>query len=135
MLSAGSTIYNGRYRKSFSRRWRRPRGRAEIVDACRRLLEEGADPAALTEEMFARRLYTGDCPDPDLLLRTSGELRVSNFLLWQIAYSEIHVAETLWPDFRRKHLFEALLDYQSRERRFGGLKPDAASANIAAGRG
>ena len=110
-------------------------GRAEIVDACRKLLEEGADPATLDEETFAAHLYTQGCQDPDLLLRTSGELRVSNFLLWQIAYAEIHVVETLWPDFRRRHLFEALLDYQSRERRYGGLNPSEAAVKAVAVRG
>ena len=96
-------------------------GRTEIVDACRELLREGADPDALTTEQFAARLYTAGQPDPDLLIRTSGELRISNFLLWQIAYAEIWVTETLWPDFRRCHLFQALIDYQHRERRYGGL--------------
>jgi undecaprenyl diphosphate synthase len=96
-------------------------GRTEIVDACRALLREGADPDGLTTEIFAAKLYTAGQPDPDLLIRTSGELRVSNFLLWQIAYAEIWVTETLWPDFRRAHLFQAILDYQRRERRYGGL--------------
>ncbi len=99
-------------------------GRAEIVDACRSLLRSGQDPDDLTEELFGKRLYTAGCPDPDLMVRTSGEIRVSNFLLWQIAYAEIHVTETLWPDFRRRHIFEALLDFQNRERRYGGLAPD-----------
>ena len=97
-------------------------GRTEIVDACRALIEEGVDADDLTTEIFAEKLYTAGQPDPDLLIRTSGELRVSNFLLWQIAYAEIWVTETLWPDFRRAHLFQAILDYQSRERRYGGLK-------------
>ena len=100
-------------------------GRAEIVDACRELIREGVEPEELDEERFSGALYTAGQPDPDLLIRTSGELRVSNFLLWQIAYSEIWVTPTLWPDFRRRHLFEAILDYQSRERRYGGL--DASS--------
>ena len=99
-------------------------GRAEIVDACRSLLRSGQDPDQLTEAILGARLYTGGCPDPDLMVRTSGEMRVSNFLLWQIAYAEIHVTETLWPDFRRRHIFEALLDFQNRERRYGGLNPD-----------
>ncbi len=101
-------------------------GRTEIVDACRALLRDGANPEALTTEDFADKLYTAGQPDPDLLIRTSGELRVSNFLLWQIAYAEIWVTETLWPDFRRLHLFRAILDYQSRERRYGGLNRDEA---------
>jgi len=96
-------------------------GRTEIVDACRALIAEGADADSVTVESFAQKLYTAGQPDPDLLIRTSGELRVSNFLLWQIAYAEIWVTETLWPDFRRVHLFQAILDYQSRERRYGGL--------------
>jgi undecaprenyl diphosphate synthase len=101
-------------------------GRAEIIDACRaavrRLLDEGNPPDALTEERIANELYTRNLPDLDLLLRTSGELRISNFLLWQAAYSELYVTETLWPDFRRVHLLEAIVDYQRRDRRFGGLK-------------
>jgi undecaprenyl diphosphate synthase len=101
-------------------------GRAEIVDACRaamqRLLAEGKGPEALTEEAIAAELYTRDLPELDLLVRTSGELRISNFLLWQSAYAEIYVTDTLWPDFRRVHLLEAIADYQQRNRRFGGLK-------------
>src|SRR5689334_788306 len=101
-------------------------GRAEIVDACRiavrRLLDEGGKAEELTEERIANELYTRNLPDLDLLVRTSGELRISNFLLWQSAYSEIYVTETLWPDFRRVHLLEAVVDYQRRDRRFGGLK-------------
>ena len=101
-------------------------GRAEIVDAARaavrRLLDEGSRPDELTEERIANELYTRNLPELDLLVRTSGELRISNFLLWQSAYSEIYVTETLWPDFRRVHLLEAVADYQRRDRRFGGLK-------------
>lgn len=101
-------------------------GRAEIIDACRaavrRLLAEGSPPDEITEERLADELYTRKLPDLDLLVRTSGELRISNFLLWQAAYSEIYVTETLWPDFRRIHLLEAVIDYQRRVRRFGGLK-------------
>jgi undecaprenyl diphosphate synthase len=96
-------------------------GRTEIVDACRSILRAGIGPDELDAARFAEHLYTAGAPDPDLLIRTSGELRVSNFLLWQIAYSEIWVTDTLWPDFRRKQLFEALLDYQRRDRRYGGL--------------
>jgi undecaprenyl diphosphate synthase len=98
-------------------------GRAEIVDAARRAIELGLDPAALDERRFSELLYTAGQPDPDLLIRTSGELRVSNFLLWQIAYAEIHVTDVLWPDFRCRHLLEAVIDYQRRDRRFGGIKP------------
>ena len=98
-------------------------GRAEIVDAARRAIEAGVRPHDLDEERFASFLYTAGQPDPDLLIRTSGEMRVSNYLLWQIAYAEIYVTETLWPDFRRQHLLEAVLAYQKRERRYGGITP------------
>lgn len=101
-------------------------GRSEIVDACRaavgRLLMEGKPPGEITEDQIERELYTHGLPELDLLVRTSGEMRISNFLLWQAAYSEIYVTETLWPDFRRTHLFEAIVDFQGRDRRFGGLK-------------
>jgi undecaprenyl diphosphate synthase len=98
-------------------------GRTEIVDAARRALEAGVRPEELDEQRFAGFLYTAGQPDPDLLIRTSGEMRVSNFLLWQIAYSEIWVTETLWPDFRCRHLIEAIVAYQKRDRRYGGIKP------------
>ena len=97
-------------------------GRAEIVDAARRVIEAGVRPEELDEQRFASFLYTAGQPDPDLLIRTSGEMRVSNFLLWQIAYAEIWVTDTLWPDFRRRDLLEATLAYQKRDRRYGGLK-------------
>jgi undecaprenyl diphosphate synthase len=101
-------------------------GRAEIVDACRAAIKkmqgDGRDPATLSEEDIERELYTRGLPDLDLLVRTSGEMRISNFLLWQAAYSEIYVTETLWPDFRRTHLLEAVVDFQARDRRFGGLQ-------------
>jgi undecaprenyl diphosphate synthase len=100
-------------------------GRAEIVEAARRLLEGGVAPEELDEQRFAGFLYTAGQPDPDLLIRTSGEMRVSNFLLWQIAYAEIWVTETLWPDFRRQHLLEAILAYQKRHRRYGGITQPA----------
>ena len=100
-------------------------GRAEIVRAARRVIEAGVSPSDLTEETFGQQLYTAGQPDPDLLIRTSGEMRVSNFLLWQIAYAEIWVTETLWPDFRARHLIEAILDYQKRERRYGGITQPA----------
>ncbi len=100
-------------------------GRAELVDAFNRILDRvrnnGLANAHIDEEMISQHLYTAGLPDPDLLIRTSGEMRVSNFLLWQIAYAEIYVTETLWPDFTRAQLFEALLDFQKRERRYGGL--------------
>ena len=98
-------------------------GRAEIVDAARRAIAAGVTPELLDERRFSDFLYTAGQPDPDLLIRTSGEMRVSNFLLWQIAYSEIWVSETLWPDFRRRHLLEAVVAYQKRDRRYGGIKP------------
>jgi len=103
-------------------------GRAEIVDAARRAIESGIRPEHLDEQRFASFLYTAGQPDPDLLIRTSGEMRVSNYLLWQIAYAEIYVTETLWPDFRRRHLLEAVLAYQKRERRYGGISPSPAVA-------
>jgi undecaprenyl diphosphate synthase len=102
-------------------------GRAEIVEAIRRLLAAGVKPDELDEQRFAGFLYTAGQPDPDLLIRTSGEMRVSNFLLWQIAYSEIWVTDTLWPDFRKRHLLEALLAYQKRDRRYGGIKHPAVA--------
>ena len=98
-------------------------GRAEIIDAAKRVLAAGINPDDLDERRFSDFLYTAGQPDPDLLIRTSGEMRVSNFLLWQIAYSEIWVTETLWPDFRRRHLLEAVVAYQKRDRRYGGIKP------------
>jgi undecaprenyl diphosphate synthase len=105
-------------------------GRAEIVDAARRAIRERIDPDALDEETFSSLLYTAGQPDPDLLIRTSGELRVSNFLLWQIAYAEIWVTEALWPDFRARHLLEAVVEYQKRDRRYGAI----ASRAVAAGK-
>jgi len=100
-------------------------GRAEIVDAARALaarVQKGElEPSAITEETFAAHLYRPDVPDPDLLIRTAGELRVSNFLLWQISYAEIYVADVCWPDFRRPHLWEALREYGRRVRKFGGV--------------
>ena len=100
-------------------------GRSEIVDAARKAMKLGLKPDELDEQRFAELLYTAGQPDPDLLIRTSGELRVSNFLLWQIAYSEIWVTDTLWPDFRCRHLLEAVVDYQKRDRRYGGIHQPA----------
>ena len=100
-------------------------GRAEIVDAMNAILSERNGPGTsnkITEEQLSRHLYTEGLPDPDLLIRTSGEMRVSNFLLWQIAYAEIFVTETLWPDFNRARLLEALMEFQKRERRYGGIR-------------
>jgi undecaprenyl diphosphate synthase len=105
-------------------------GRTEILDAARALATEaargGIDPRDIDEDAFRSRLYLPDVPDPDLLIRTSGELRLSNFLLWEIAYTEIYVTDVLWPDFRRGDLYRAISDYQSRERRFGRLSRDRA---------
>jgi undecaprenyl diphosphate synthase len=95
-------------------------GRAEIVQAARRLIEEGVDPRDVDENAIAARLYTPELPEPDLLIRTSGEMRMSNFLLWQVAYSELVFVETLWPDFGERDLRRALEEYTSRRRRFGG---------------
>jgi undecaprenyl diphosphate synthase len=105
-------------------------GRAEIVDAARKAIAAGVAPADLDERRFADFLYTAGQPDPDLLIRTSGEMRVSNFLLWQIAYAEIWVTETLWPDFRRRDLLEALVAYQKRDRRYGGLTPSPVAIRV-----
>jgi undecaprenyl diphosphate synthase len=104
-------------------------GRAEIVDAARRAIESGIRPEDLDEARFASFLYTAGQPDPDLMIRTSGEMRVSNYLLWQIAYAEIYVTDTLWPDFRRRHLIDAVLAYQKRERRYGGIPSPAAATS------
>jgi len=107
-------------------------GRAELVDALNAIIEDARLEGRLRdlrvdEQAVAQRLYTAGLPDPDLLIRTSGEMRISNFLLWQIAYAELYVTDTLWPDFRRTDLLHAVLDYQKRDRRYGGLSPDAAS--------
>jgi undecaprenyl diphosphate synthase len=97
-------------------------GRAELVDAVKALVEDARrSPLVIDEAAISARLYTAGLPDPDLLIRTSGEMRVSNFLLWQIAYAELYVTETLWPDFNRAELLRAVLDYQKRDRRFGGI--------------
>ncbi len=101
-------------------------GRAELVDALKALAEEGG---VIDEAAISAKLYTAGMPDPDLLIRTSGEMRVSNFLLWQIAYAELYVTETLWPDFTRTELLRAILDYQKRDRRFGGIG-DSAPARL-----
>jgi undecaprenyl diphosphate synthase len=96
-------------------------GKAEIVDAVRRLVEEGVPAGKIDEKSIAKRLYDPSMPDPDLVVRTSGEYRLSNFLLWEAAYSELVFTDVLWPDFRREHLFDAVREYQARDRRFGGL--------------
>jgi len=93
--------------------------REEIVDAVRIIADKGFKPNNISEKTIEKYLYTSNLPDPDLLIRTSGEMRISNFLLWQLAYTEIYVTKTLWPNFRRRHFFNAILNYQNRERRFG----------------
>jgi undecaprenyl diphosphate synthase len=104
-------------------------GRAEIVDAARRAITAGVPADELDEQRFGDFLYTAGQPDPDLLIRTSGEMRVSNFLLWQIAYAEIWVTETLWPDFRCRHLLDAIIAYQKRDRRYGGIRTPPVAAS------
>jgi undecaprenyl diphosphate synthase len=109
-------------------------GRAELVDAVNTILErerrQGSSGQPVTEATISANLYTVGMPDPDLLIRTSGEMRVSNFLLWQIAYAEIWVTEKMWPDFRRIDLVQAILDYQKRERRYGGLADTEATEDL-----
>lgn len=103
-------------------------GRAELTDAVRRLVAEAAagrlDPARINERSVARHLYAPDMPDPDLIVRTSGEYRLSNFLLWEAAYSELVFTDVLFPDFRRTHLFDAITEFQRRDRRFGAIEED-----------
>ncbi|MGE0878037.1 MAG: polyprenyl diphosphate synthase [Acidimicrobiia bacterium] len=97
-------------------------GRAEIVDAVRALVAEGVKPSQVTEKALRRHFYDPEMPDPDLVVRTSGEYRISNFLLWELAYSELVFTDVLWPDFRRQHLYEAVREYQRRDRRFGAIE-------------
>ncbi|MBV6507540.1 MAG: Trans,polycis-polyprenyl diphosphate synthase ((2Z,6E)-farnesyl diphosphate specific) [Acidimicrobiales bacterium] len=97
-------------------------GRAELVDAVRSIAEAGVRPDKISERTIARHLYDPKMPDPELMIRTSGEYRISNFLLWELAYTELLFTEVLWPDFRREHLFAAIGEYQRRERRFGGVQ-------------
>jgi undecaprenyl diphosphate synthase len=108
-------------------------GRAEIVEAARRaaqqLIDRGDSMERLTDADIERNLFTHGLPDVDLLIRTSGEMRISNFLLWQLAYSEIYVTPTLFPDFRRQHIFEAIIEFQKRDRRFGGVAAQAGSTS------
>jgi undecaprenyl diphosphate synthase len=109
-------------------------GRAELVDALNAIVDDARLEGRLRdlhvdEETIASHLYTAGTPDPDLLIRTSGEMRISNFLLWQIAYAELYVTETLWPDFRRADLLHAILEYQKRDRRFGGISPEVERSN------
>ena len=99
-------------------------GRAEILDAIRRIIKEGIPPENITESLFSSYLYAADMPEPDLIIRTAGEMRLSNFLIWQSAYSEYYSTPTLWPDFDEREIEKALLTYSQRERRFGGLKAE-----------
>jgi len=101
-------------------------GRAEIVDAVRALVAAGAKASDIDERAIRDHLYQPEMPDPDIMIRTSGEYRISNYLLWELAYSELVFTDVLWPDFRRAHLFAAICDYQSRDRRFGGVAPAVA---------
>ncbi len=107
-------------------------GRSELTDVVRRIAEGvragTIDPSTIDEAVIERHLFTAHLPEPDLLIRTSGELRVSNFLLWQIAYAEIWVTDVLWPDFRRRHLLQAIADFQKRERRYGGVAASTAKS-------
>lgn len=98
-------------------------GRAEIVDAIKSIIDEGITSERIDERMVRRHLYDPEMPDPELMVRTSGEYRTSNYLLWEMAYSELIFSEVLWPDFRRENLFDAVREYQRRERRFGGIEP------------
>ena len=104
-------------------------GRAEIVRAVQRIVEDGAPADRITDELISRYLYTADMPDPDLVIRTSGEFRTSNFLIWQAAYAEWHFTPVLWPDFDAEHLRQAIEDYQHRERRFGGIGSPSRSSD------
>jgi undecaprenyl diphosphate synthase len=97
-------------------------GRTEILDAVRRIVESGVDPDRLDDDIFSQYLYTAGLPDPDLIIRTAGELRISNFLIWQGAYAEYYATPTYWPDFDKEELYRALVEYSGRERRFGLLK-------------
>ena len=99
-------------------------GKAELVDAVRQIVAEGIPADKIDEKTITRRLYASDMPDPELLVRTSGEYRLSNFLMWEAAYSELVFTDVLWPDFRREHLFDAVREYQARDRRFGGLSDE-----------
>lgn len=97
-------------------------GRAEIVDAVTAIVKSGVSASKISEKMISSHMYYPDMPDPDLVIRTSGEYRISNFLLWELAYSELVFSDVLWPDFRRQHLFDAVKEFQSRDRRYGGLE-------------
>ncbi len=109
-------------------------GRDEIVEAVRRLIADGISPQQIDEKIFRQYLYTAGIPDPDLIIRTGGEMRLSNFLTWQSAYTEIYFTPVLWPDFDRKELDKALIAYSKRQRRFGGLAPEQDISDAAQGR-
>jgi undecaprenyl diphosphate synthase len=96
-------------------------GRAEIIDAVKQLVEDGVKPDKIDEKAIRARMYDPSMPDPELMIRTSGECRISNYLLWQLAYSELVFTEVLWPDFRKQHLADAIREFQARERRFGAV--------------
>ena len=98
-------------------------GRAEIVDAVKQMMRDGVDPDSVDEATIGRYLYTKDLPDPDLVVRTSGEYRTSNFLTWQSAYAEYYITDVYWPDFDEQELHKALAQFASRERRYGGVSP------------
>jgi undecaprenyl diphosphate synthase len=105
-------------------------GRAEIVDAVKAVVASGINPAKIDERTIHRHLYDPELPDPDLVIRTSGEFRLSNFLLWELAYSELVFTDTLWPDFRREHLADAIREFQARDRRYGRTeRPDTGIPN------
>jgi undecaprenyl diphosphate synthase len=110
---------------NYSARW-------EITHAVKQIVDEGIEASAITDELFASKLSTAAFPDPELLIRTSGEERISNFLLWQIAYAELYFTETLWPDFREEDFFAAIVDFQSRERRFGKTSEQLATETLSA---
>jgi undecaprenyl diphosphate synthase len=99
-------------------------GRAEVIDAIQAMMRDGVSPEKVTEKRLRRYFYDPQLPDPDLMVRTSGEFRISNFLLWELAYSELVFTDVLWPDFRRENLFRAVDEYQRRDRRFGGIQGD-----------
>jgi len=105
-------------------------GRDEIVCAIRKMIQDGVKPEEVTDELVSRYLFTAGIPDPDLIIRTSGEMRISNFLIWQAAYAEWYVTPTLWPDFDREELLKALIDYSRRERRFGRLPTDECCSEV-----
>jgi undecaprenyl diphosphate synthase len=98
-------------------------GRAELVDAVRSIIDSGVSSDKVNDKLLAQHLYCPEMPDPELMIRTSGEFRISNYLLWQLAYSELIFTNVLWPDFRREHLYDAVREFQARARRFGGLDP------------